>query len=59
MEIITGFSMKDSLSAPGVGWRYFKSMRDDSDETIYTYNDKYMKSFVRKSIKNGPVCTFN
>ena len=30
------------------GWRYFNSMRDDSHEPIYTYNDKYMR-YLRKT----------
>ena len=50
MEEITGFSIKDSLSAPGLGWKYFNSMRDENDEPIYTYNDKYMRYFVRQAI---------
>ena len=36
MDQITGFSMKDCLSAPGLGWKYFNSMRDENDEPIYT-----------------------
>ena len=59
MEEITGFSMKDCLSAPGLGWNYFNSMCDENDEPIYTYNDKYMRWFVRQSIKGGRVCAFN
>ena len=59
VEEITGFSMKDCLSAPGLGWKYFNSMRDENDEPIYTYNDKYMRWFVRQSIKGGLVCAFN
>ena len=59
MEEITGFSMKDCLSVPGLGWKYFNSSRPEEDETIYTYNDKYMKWFVRQSIKEGRVCAFN
>ena len=59
MEEITGFSMKDCLSAPGLGWKYFKSMRDENDEPIYTYNNEYMRWFVRQSIKGGRVCAFN
>ena len=58
MEEITGFSMKDCVSAPGIGWKYFKSMRDENDEPIYTYNDKYMRWFVRQRIKGGRVCAF-
>ena len=56
---ITGFSMKDCLSLPGLGWKYFNSLRTDEDEPIYTYIDKYMRWFVRQSIKGGRVCAFN
>ena len=58
MEEITGFSMKDCLSLPGLRWKYFNSLRTE-EEPIYTYNDKYMRWFVRQSIKGGPVCAFN
>ena len=34
-------------------------MRDECDEPIYTYNDKYMRWFVRRSIKRGRVCSFS
>ena len=34
-------------------------MRDENDEPIYTYNDKYMRYFVRQSIKGGRVCAFD
>ena len=40
MEEITRFSMKDCLSLPGIGWKYFNSLRTEEDEPIYTYNDK-------------------
>ena len=59
MEEITGFSMKDCLCLPGLGWKYFNSLRTEEDEPIYTYNDKYMRWFVRQSIKGGRVCAFN
>ena len=59
MEEITGFSMKDCLSLPGLGWKYFNSLRTEEDEPIYTYNDKYIRWFVRQSIKGGRVCAFN
>ena len=38
---------------------YFNSLRTEEDEPIYTYNDKYMRWFVRRSIKRGRVCAFN
>ena len=59
MEKITGFSMKDCLSPPGLDWKYFNSLRTEEDEPIYTYDDKYMRWFVRQSIKKGRVCAFN
>ena len=59
MEEVTGFSMKDCLSLPGLGWKYFNSLRTEEDELMYTYNDKYMRWFVRQSIKGGRVCAFN
>ena len=43
MEEITRFSLKDCLSLPGLGWKYFNSLRTEEDEPIYTYNDKYMR----------------
>ena len=59
MKEITGFSMKDCLSLPGLEWKYFNSLGTEEDEAIYTYNDKYMRWFVRQSIKGGRVCAFN
>ena len=59
MEEINGFSLKDILSSPGLGWKYFNCSRDENDEPICTYNDKYMRYFVRQSIKGGRVCAFN
>ena len=58
MEEITGFGMKDCLSVPGPGWKNFNSLRPQEDDPIYIYNDKYMRWFVRKSIKGGQVCDF-
>ena len=34
-------------------------MRDENDEPIYTNNDKYIRWFLRQSIKGGCVCAFN
>ena len=34
-------------------------MRDENDEPIYTYHDKYMIWFVRQAKKGGRVCAFN
>ena len=34
-------------------------MRDENDEPIYTYNDKYMRWFVRQSVKGVRCAAFN
>ena len=51
--------MKDSLSAPGLRWEQFNSLRTEEDEPIYIYIDEYMRRFVLKSVRGGRVCTFN
>ena len=51
--------MKDCLSLPSLGWKYFNSQRCEDDEPIYSYTDKYMRHFVRQSIKGGKVGAFN
>ena len=59
MEELTGFSMKDCLSLPGLGWNYFKSLKTEEDEPVHTYIDKYLRWFVRQSIKGRRVCAFS
>ena len=59
MEGITGFSTKDCLSLPGLGWKFLNILRTEEDEPLYTYNDKYLRKFVRQSIKRGRGCAFN
>ena len=55
MEELTGFGMKNSLTLPSLANEFFNSLRDESDEPIYTYNDEFMRHFVRKSIKEDAV----
>ena len=57
-EELTGFSMRDCLSLPGLGWKYFNSLRTEEEEPLYTYYGKYMRWFVRQWIKGGRVCAF-
>ena len=59
MQEITGFSRKDCSSLPGLGLKYFNSLRTEQDEPIYRYNDKYMRWFVRQAAYGGRVCAFN
>ena len=55
-EEITGFSTKAVYQQRGWVWRYFHKMRDEIDEAIYTYNAKYIRVFVRRSMKGRRVC---
>ena len=56
MEELTGFSRKNNLTLPLLAWKFLNSWRDESDELIYTYGDKFLKLFVRQ-ISNGAGCT--
>ena len=57
-EEINGCGMEDCLSLPGLGWKCLNNLRTEEEEPIYTYNDKYMRGFVRQGIKGGRVCAF-
>ena len=53
MEDLTGFGMKNSLTLQSLAIKFFNSSRDENDEPVYSYYDKYMRYFVQKSIKGG------
>ena len=53
MEELTGFGMKNSSTLPSLANKYFNSLRVENDEVIHTYNDEFMRHFVRQSIKGG------
>ena len=59
IEESTGFAMKNSLTLPSLANKYFNSLRDENDEPIYTYNDEFMRHFVRQSIKGGRCSALN
>ena len=59
MEELTGFGMKNSLTLPSLANKYFNSLREENDEPIYTYNDDFMRHFVRQSIKGGQCSALN
>ena len=52
-EEITNLGMKNSVRLSVLANKSFNILRDDIDEPIYTYNDNYMRYFVRKPIKGG------
>ena len=43
MKKITGFGMKNRLTLPSLGEKKFKSLKDESDEPIYTHKDKNLR----------------
>ena len=59
MEKLTRFGMKNSLTLPSLANKDFNSLRDESDEPVYTYNDEFLRHFVRKSIKGGRCSALN
>ena len=50
---ITVFGTKNSLTLPSLANKYFYSLGDENDKDIYSYNDPFMRNFVRQSIKGG------
>ena len=59
MEEITGFGMKNRFTLPSLANKNFISLRDENEEHMYTYNDEYMRYFVRKSIKEKRCLSLN
>ena len=59
MEELTRFGMKNSLTLPSLANKYFNSLRDENDEPIYTYDDEFMRHFVRQSLKGGRCSALN
>ena len=55
----TKFGMKNNLTLAILANKYFNSSRDENDEPIYTYNDEFLRLFVRKTIKGGRWGSFN
>ena len=59
MEKLTGFGMKNSLILPSLANKCVNSLWEESDEPIYTYNDEFMRHFVRKRLKGGHCSALN
>ena len=49
MQKMTGFGIKDCLTEASLGWKCFGKYNKDRE--FYTFNDKYVRDFIRKSIK--------
>ena len=59
MEEVSGFGMKSSLTLPSSAKKSSNSLRDEYNESIYTYKDKNMRYIVRQSIKGGRCLALN
>ena len=57
MQKKSGFGFKDCLTAASLVWKCFGTYNNDRD--FYTFNDKYVRDFVRKSIKGGRISDLN
>ena len=42
-EELTNFGMENSISLPALAKKFFNSLRDETDETIYTFNNEVMR----------------
>ena len=51
MQKMTGFGNKDCLIEASLGWKCFGTYNKDRE--VYTFNDKYVRDFIRKSIKGA------
>ena len=51
MHKMSGFGIKDCLTEASLGWKCFGTYNKDRE--FYTFNDKFVRDFIRKSIKGG------
>ena len=59
MGELTDFGMKNGFTLPSLANKYFNSLRHENDEPIYTYNDEFVRHFVRQSTKKGRCSVLN
>ena len=57
MQKMAGFGIKDCLTEASLGWKCFGKYNKNKE--FYTFNDKYVRSFIRKTIKDGRVLALN
>ena len=57
MQKMSGFGIKDCLTEASLGWKCFGTYKKDRE--FYTFNDRYVRNFIRKSIKGGRLGAFN
>ena len=57
MQKMTGFGIKDCLTEASLGWKCLGTYIKDRE--FYTFNNIYVRDFMRKSIKGGRVAALN
>ena len=57
MQKMSRFGIKDCLTEASLGWKCFGTYNKDRE--FYTFNDKYVRDFIRKSIRGGRVAALN
>ena len=57
MQKMTGFGIKNCLTEASLGWKCFGTYNKNRE--FYTFNDKYVRDFIGKSIKGGSVAALN
>ena len=57
MRKMGGFGIEDFLTEASLGWKCFGTYNEDQE--FYTFNDKYLHNFIRKSIRSGRLAAFN
>ena len=57
MQKMSGFGIKDGLTEASLSWKCFGTY--SKDRKFYTFNDKYVRDFILKSIKGGRVGASN
>ena len=59
IEDLSGFWLKNTLTFSSLANKTFNNLRFENDVLIYTYNDEYMRYFVRQSVKGGRCSSLN
>ena len=57
MQKMSGFGIKGCLTEGNLGWKCFGTYNKNKE--FYTFNDKFVRDFIRKSIRGGRVGAFN
>ena len=54
---MSGFGIKDCLRQASSAWKCFETKNKDRE--FQTFNNKYVRFFIRKAIKGGKVAALN